>query len=190
MTNSRRNTVRRRLAALSLSAGMAAVLVFAAAGPASAFEPVGVVHTEVVTAGPYEVTVGFSTWPVRAMQSLDFTFAPKGGIADKSGRFTLTGPAVDEDHHDAELARHPRKLDVWGLDITALSAPGEYAMEFVIDGAEGSATGRLDSLTVLDQPGPPLALSWAAASLPFLALVVLIAVSWHRTRPGRRPLRL
>jgi hypothetical protein len=63
------------------------------AAPAMAYEPVNIVHTEHVQAGPYDLTVGFSTWPLRAMQSLDFTFAPDGGLDGKTGTFMRTGPS-------------------------------------------------------------------------------------------------
>jgi hypothetical protein len=43
-------------------------------------------------------------------------------------------------------------------------------------------------VTVLNQPGPPLALSWMIGSLPFFGLLVLIAVAWRRTQAGRQPL--
>ena len=71
-------------AALALSIGVA---------PAAAADPLDyVVHTEHVQVGPYPMTVGFTVWPLRAMQSLDFTFEPDGGIADKSGTITADRP--------------------------------------------------------------------------------------------------
>ncbi|MCW2689389.1 MAG: hypothetical protein JWR37_4279 [Mycobacterium sp.] len=156
-------------------------------GPASAYAPVDVVHTEHVQAGPYTVTVGFSAWPVRALQSQDFTFAPDGGITDKSGRLTVDGPGVKHDLHDTPLVRHPRKPSVWGLDVEALNAPGTYRFGFTIDGPQGRGHGTLDAVTVLDQPGPPLLLSWGIASLPFVLFVVLLAVAWRRTRASGPP---
>ena len=80
--------MRKTLLALAAVAG----LLFATAAPANAYEPVNIVHTEHVQAGPYSLTVGFSTWPLKAMQSLDFTFIPEGGIEDKSGTLTMLGP--------------------------------------------------------------------------------------------------
>jgi hypothetical protein len=46
----------------------------------------------------------------------------------------------------------------------------------------------LSGVTILNQPGPPLPLSWTIALLPFIALVMFIIVSWRRTKPGRQPL--
>jgi hypothetical protein len=40
----------------------------------------------------------------------------------------------------------------------------------------------------LSQPGPPPAVSWTVESLPAVALIVIIAVAWRRTRPGKQPL--
>ncbi len=167
---------------------LAALLAVFGAVPASAYAPVDIVHTERVQAGPYTVTVGFSTWPIRAMRSLDFTFMPDGGIADKSGSLIMTGPEYRHRGVISPLARHPRKRDVWGLDVQALNTPGTYTIGFVIDGPQGRGQGTLTGVTVLDQPGPPLPLSWAVGTLPLGALLVFLVVAWRRTRPGKRPL--
>jgi hypothetical protein len=171
----------RRVAA----AGAAVVATLAVATPALAYPPVDIVHTEQVTAGPYHVTVGFSTWPIRAMRSLDFTFVPDGGIDGKSGDLTIAGPGMQ---WRSRLVRHPRKRDAWGLDVRALDKPGDYSFGFAVDGPQGHGEGTLPGVVVLSQPGPPLAVSWTVGSLPAVALIVIIAVAWRRTRPGRQPL--
>lgn len=169
---------------------LTAVLGVFGAAPAFAYAPVDIVHTEQVQAGPYTITVGFSTWPIRAMRSLDFTFTPDGGIADKSGRLIVQGPGFDRGDGGAPLVRHPRKRDTWGLDTQAFDTPGTYSFGFVIDGPQGQGQGTLNGVAVLDQPGPPLPLSWAVGSLPFGALLVFLVIAWRRTRPGRRQLVL
>lgn len=161
-----------------------AALLLGLATPSLAFEPVNVVHTEKVQAGPYNLTVGFSTWPVKAMQSLDFTFAPEDGIADKKG--TLTMAWGGEPMEDGPLARHPRKREVWGLDIHALPAPGTWTLRFDLDGPAGPATGELKNLQVMEQPGPPMGLSWAISTIPLFGLIAFIVVAWRRTRPADR----
>jgi len=168
----------------------AAALSLATAAPAMASTPVKIVHTERVQAGPYGVTVGFSVWPIRAMKSLDFTFMPDGGIAGKSGTLLLNGPGVKSQDHVTPLVRHPRKLDSWGLDVKSLNAPGAYSFGFAIDGPLGHGEGTLHGVTVLNRPGPPLALSWTVGSLPFVGLVVVLGVAWRRIRPGRQPLAI
>jgi hypothetical protein len=173
---------------LAVTALMMTGLCLAGATPAIAYTPVGIVHTERVQAGPYGVTLGFSTWPIRAMRSLDFTFIPDGGIAGKSGTLHLDGPGVQSDEHVTPLVRHPRKLASWGLDVKAFNSPGTYSFGFVIDGPRGRGEGTLRGVKILDQPGPPLALSWVVGSLPFIGLVVFLGVAWRRTRPGRLPL--
>jgi hypothetical protein len=177
-----------RFRRLAVTALVTTVLSLVGAAPAMAYTPVNIVHTERVQAGPYAVTVGFSTWPIRAMQSLDFTFMPDGGIAGKSGSLLMDGPGVQSDKHLTPLARHPRKPDSWGLDVKALNVPGTYSLGFAIDGPLGHGQGALNGVTVLNQPGPPLALSWTIGSLPLLGLMVLIVVAWRRTQPGRQPL--
>lgn len=178
-------TTLRRLAFTVLATVTMALVAIA---PASAYAPVDVVHTERVQVGPYAVTVGFSTWPIRAMKSLDFTFLPDGGIADKSGTLKLTGPAFSEGRKARALVRHPRKRDNWGLDVLAFDDPGSYSFIFALDGPLGHGEGTLDGVQALDQPGPPLPLSWTIGSLPLIGLVVFLTVAWRRTRPSRRPL--
>jgi hypothetical protein len=173
---------------LAVTAIVSTGLALAGAAPALAYPPVDIVHTEHVQAGPYGVTLGFSTWPIRAMQSLDFTFVPDGGIAGKSGTLLVDGPGVKADEHVTPFVRHPRKLDSWGLDVQSFSAPGAYSFGFAIDGPQGHGEGTLHGVTILGQPGPPLALSWTVGSLPFLGLVVFFVIAWRRTQPGRQPL--
>lgn len=170
-----------RAAALALVVGL--ITLLASTTPASAYAPVTIVHTEQAHVGPYTVTLGFSSWPLRAMKSLDFTFTPAGGIADKTGRLLISGPKVKRRERDTPLARHPRERDVWGLDVRSLDAPGTYTLRFLIDGPAGHGDGAFSGLTVLDQPGPPLGLSWAVAALPLIGLIGFLAVAWRRVRP-------
>ncbi len=158
-------------------------LVFTGATPALAYPPVETVHTERVQVGPYGVTVGFSTWPIRAMRSLDFTFVPDGGITGKSGVVTMIAPNGYREGN--RLARHPRKREVWGLDTFSLPVEGDWTFKFTVDGPAGRGEGRTGSFPVLPQPGPPLALSWSISTVPLWALAALIVVAWRRTAPGR-----
>ncbi|GAA1670911.1 hypothetical protein GCM10009733_080300 [Nonomuraea maheshkhaliensis] len=144
------------------------------------YEPVKVVHSEQAQAGPYRLAVGFSTWPLRAMQSLDFTFVPEGGIGGKSGTLTLIAP--DGTEQAGPLVRHPRKREVWGLDIHALPDQGRWTLRFAVKGPNGPGTGDV-AINVLEQPGPPLGVSWAISSVPVLGLAALIITAWRRTRP-------
>jgi hypothetical protein len=173
---------------IAVTALVTTTLTIGGAATAMAYAPVNIVHTERVQAGPYGVTVGFSVWPIRAMQSLDFTFMPDGGIADTSGTLIISGPGVQPDERSTPLVRHPRKPDAWGLDVQAFNAPGTYSFEFVINGPQGQGRGTLSDVTILKQPGPPLPLSWTIGLLPLIALVVFITVAWRRTKPGRQPL--
>ena len=169
--------MRKALLALAAVTG----LLFATAAPANAYEPVNIVHTEHVQAGPYGMTIGFSTWPLRAMQSLDFTFIPDGGIEDKSGTLTMVNDQGGA-RRAQPLVRHPRKRDVWGLDVRSLPRPGEWTLSFAVQGPAGAGTGELRAMPVLEQPGPPMGLSWAISTLPLIGLVVIVVVAWRRTR--------
>jgi len=164
---------------LTVIVGVVALLLLSAP-PASAYAPVNIVHTETVHAGAYDLTVGFGTWPIRAMQSLDFTFTPDGGIAGRSGTITLSGT---EGQYSEPLSRHPRKREVWGLDVQSIPAPGDWILRFDLAGPAGGGTGELP-LTVLEQPGPPLALSWSISTFPLLGLIALFVVASRRsTKP-------
>ncbi|MFE7439039.1 hypothetical protein ACFU7X_00990 [Streptomyces chartreusis] len=143
-------------------------------------------HTEHVQAGPYRITVGFSEWPLRAMQSLDFTFVPEGGIAGKSGSLSIDAPNMDEDQAKSMLVRHPRKRDVWGLDVRALPAPGKADFTFEVTGSKGTGKGTLRAVTVLEQPGPPMALSWTVCALPVIGMLSYLVVGWRRNKPSER----
>lgn len=152
------------------------------AAPAAAADPLDyVVHTEHVQVGPYPVTVGFTVWPLRAMQSLDFVFEPDGGIAGKSGTITAIAPDGRKDAH--RLSRHPRNRSVWGLDVQSLDSSGTWTLRFTIDGPQGKGTGDL-TVDVLKQPGPPLPLSWIIGLIPLTLALAFFAVVWIRT--GRR----
>lgn len=154
-------------------------LLAAATGTAAAYQPVNIVHTEQVQAGPYTLTVGFSEWPLRAMQSLDFTFTPEGGIDDKTGTLATAQPD-GKLRRKEPLSRHPRKHEVWGLDVRSLDKQGDWTFRFAIDGPQGHGEGEL-KVTVLEQPGPPLGLSWAISTLPLLALIAFLTYAWRRT---------
>ncbi|MGV9800455.1 hypothetical protein ACWDTP_20655 [Mycobacterium sp. NPDC003449] len=163
----------------ALTAMLCAALALAAGpAPAAAANPLDyLVHTEQVQVGPYPVTVGFTVWPLRAMQSLDFTFEPDGGIGGLSGTSTELAPGGGS--RIRKLARHPRNREVWGLDVHSLDAPGSWTLRFEIDGPQGPGTGEM-TIDVLDQPGPPLALSWALGLIPLTLTLVLAGVVWVR----------
>ncbi|MGX7828542.1 hypothetical protein ACTG9Q_25960 [Actinokineospora sp. 24-640] len=108
-------------------------------------------------------------------------FAPEGGIEGKSGTLTQISPA-GRTYRPQPLARHPRARDVWGLDIYALQQEGTWTFRFTIDGPQGQGIGELPNLTVLEQPGPPMALSWAISTLPLIGLVAFLSIAWRRTR--------
>jgi hypothetical protein len=165
-----------------------ACAVFALAvgvAPSAAADPLDyVVHTERVQVGAYPMTVGFTVWPIRAMQSLDFTVVPDGGIADKSGIVTEIAP--DGRSGSDRLSRHPRNRSVWGLDVHSLDAAGRWTLRFEIDGLQGPGTGEL-AIEVLKQPGPPLALSWVIGLVPLALAVVFYVAVWVRTgSPNKR----
>jgi len=156
--------------------------------PTQSYAPVVIVHQEHLSVGPYELTAGFSEWPVRARQSLDFTFEPRGGIEQMTGTLVVVSPTGEEDNLRRPsgvdgLPRHPRQPDVWGLDIFALAEPGDWVFTFGLDGPQGPATAEM-IIPVLEQPGPPLALSWLVSLGP---LIIILGVLATAVRRGGRP---
>ena len=159
------------------------------AATAQTYAPVVTVHEERLAVGPYELTVGFSQWPVRARQSLDFTFEPTGGIEQVSGTLVAVSPTgAEEDLRRPPgavgLPRHPRQPDVWGLDVFALDEPGDWTFTFGFDGSRGPASASM-TLPVLEQPGPPLGLSWLVSTVPLLVIVGVLAAAVRRGGRGR-----
>ncbi|MEO3875779.1 hypothetical protein ABGB18_43950 [Nonomuraea sp. B12E4] len=184
----------RRLITAVLAAG---TVVLAGAGPAMAAPLRGeIVHSETVRMSDQSaITVSFTEWPIHALQSLDFTFEPTGGIDGRTGLVTTVSPSGDrrglkgivlQRRGDSiVLPRHPRARQVWGLDVVSLPEEGTWRFEFAVEGPGGTATGVLP-IRAIEQPGPPLALSWTIALTPWAPVAVLVARGWRRTRRLRR----
>jgi MFS family permease len=143
-------------------------------------------HHETIQAGPYTVLVGFSEWPMRAERSLDITFEPEGGIADKSATLRLTD-AQGEVYESGALGRHPRMREMWGLDLIALPTAGDWTIELTVEGPEGSGAATLSGIPVGERPGPPPLPFWIVAALPLLFLLALGVRGWRAVRPGKTP---
>ncbi|MDH6113723.1 hypothetical protein P3T36_007519 [Kitasatospora sp. MAP12-15] len=179
-----RAVLRRAVAA----AAAVTVLALSTAPAAQAVGPAPVVHSEYVTAGPYQVQVSFSEWPVLADKALDFTFLPDGGIAGHKAALTMYSPAGTDFLHrrntDHMLRVYTRDHSRWGLDTYQLPAQGTWKLQFTVDGSSGSGTGTL-ALPVGPRPGPSLTLSWGLALLPLIATIPICFLLWLRGRRNR-----
>ncbi|GAA3686169.1 hypothetical protein GCM10022224_058750 [Nonomuraea antimicrobica] len=182
---------------------MAAVAVVAlfAASPAAAAPPLPgeIVHTETVRMSDQSaITVSFTRWPIRALESLDFTFEPTGGIAGRTGLVTTVAPNGDrrglkgiflQRRGDSiVLPRHPRARQVWGLDVVAMPEEGTWRFEFAVEGPGGTSTGVLP-IQAIAPPGPPLPLSWTIALAPWAPVALLLIGGWRRGRRIRQSAR-
>jgi hypothetical protein len=165
-------------------AGSAAAILLLALLPATAMAHASDPHHETIQAGPYSVTVGFSEWPVLAERSIDITFEPEGGIADKSATIRITDPQ-GELYEVGPLGRHPRQRDLWGLDLIALPSSGDWTIELTVDGPLGIGTGTLAEVPVGERPGPPPWPLWLLAILPLVFLIAIGVRGWRAVRPGR-----
>ena len=145
-------------------------------------------HTEKVQVGPYQLTVGFSRWPVQADRSLDFVFIPEGGLADKTATITFIAPSKTQhdftDYH-YPLPRFARDPTMWGFDVMSLPEEGQWTFKIAIDGSQGRSEGSLD-VVLLPRPAfLPRIVNWTLGLLPFMALIVLLVVMWFRVKPGK-----
>jgi hypothetical protein len=182
-----------------MTVAAAALVLLAGSGPATAAAPPlpgELVHTETVRMSDQStITVSFSRWPIRALESLDFTFEPTGGIEGRTGLVTTVSPAGDrrglkgivlQRRGDSiVLPRHPRARQVWGLDVVSLPEEGTWRFEFAVEGPGGSSTGVLP-IPAIEPPGPPLAVSWTVALLPWAPVAVVVGAGWRRTRRIRQ----
>jgi hypothetical protein len=153
------------------------------------------VHSETVPLGASNLTASFTDWPVKAWRSLEMTFVPTGGIADRTAEIKSVSPSGEavpvgvsgllaSDPEHVQLPRHPRARDAWGLDLVALPEEGLWHLEFTVQGPEGTSTATLP-IQVGPTPGPPLALSWTLGLLPWLAVVPFLIRGWIRSRSYR-----
>jgi hypothetical protein len=169
---------------------LAFTVVIATPTAALAAEPIKIVHEEQVSAGPYDLTLGFSRWPLAEGVSFDLVIDPKGGIADKSGTLSMITPSGQAlDYEDVPLSRHPRQRDSWGLDVVSFQDTGDggrWSIELTVDGAEGPGEARV-VLPFDKLPGPSQNLSWVIAMVPTLLIWTTLAIAWIRVRPGRGP---
>ncbi|MEU5956292.1 hypothetical protein [Streptomyces sp. NPDC047525] len=168
--------------------GLLATVVWAPAASAEA-GPAPVVHSERVKAGPYDLQVSFSDWPLYAGRSLDMTFQPTQGIKGRTARLHLIRPSGGEYGKRGaglgrELPRYTRSHDRWGLDATLLPDEGTWKFDLALDGPEGKGRGTL-AVSVGPRPGPPIEVSWAVGLLPGLLMVPIGFTLWWRGR-GRR----
>jgi hypothetical protein len=168
----------------------------ATTSPAQAADPLQIVHREKVVAGPYELTVGFSRWPLKEGRSFDLTVDPAGGIAGKSGTISVitpSGKAAETQgyaYDEVSLSRHPRQRQSWGMDVVSFlgtGSGGRWSLEFAVDGPQGKGQGRLAALPFEPLPGPPQTLSWLMSTIPTLLIGLTIGLGWRRLRPSRRP---
>ncbi|SPL88724.1 unnamed protein product [[Actinomadura] parvosata subsp. kistnae] len=189
------------LPAASPAAARTTLAASPAPAPASAAAgapplPGEIVHTETVRMSDRStITVSFTEWPIRALQSLDFTFEPAGGVEGRTGLVTTVSPSGDraglkgivlQRRGDSiVLPRHPRARQVWGLDVVSLPEEGTWRFEFVVEGPGGTSTGVLP-IQAIAPPGPPLALSWTIALVPWAPVALLLAYGWRRARTIRR----
>ncbi|MGP3958076.1 hypothetical protein ACTWPT_18890 [Nonomuraea sp. 3N208] len=187
--------MRRVLAA----AAVTVMALFLAAAPAAAAPPPlpgEIVHTETLRMSDQStIAVSFTEWPIHALQSLDFTFEPTGGIQGRTGLVTVVAPSGDREGlkgivlqrrgDSIVLPRHPRARQVWGLDVVSLTEEGTWRFEFAVERPGGRATGVLP-VQVIEQPGPPLSLSWTIALAPWAPVAVLVVWGWGCSRRIRR----
>ena len=164
------------------------VMLLVALAPSAAADE-GTPYQETIMVGPYPVDVWVSSWPIAAERSIDVTFLPAGGIADKSGTIEFIQPDGESFRGERALPRHPRNRDLWGIDLIALPSPGDWTIALTITGPNGTGSGTFGPFTLLEQPGPSPLFSWTIGVLPpVLLLAGLMFAAWRVVPRGTRRL--
>lgn len=160
------------------------VLLLALPAGASAHLGHQVSHVERVQAGPYEVQIEFSEWPIKAERSLDIVFWVEGGIEGKRGTLRQIYGELQSGSPAPRrpLVRHPRYRTAWGLDQTIMQREGVWRFEFEIDGPRGKGVGQSPPLPVAPRPGPPAPLSYLIGLLPLLGMAGFLTMEARRVR--------
>jgi hypothetical protein len=85
----------------------------------------------------------------------------------------------------AFLPRFARQRTIWGFDSRAFPEEGQWLLEITIKGGQGTHTAKIPIEVGARPAGPSNTLILALASLPILALLILIFRSWRQVRPLR-----
>lgn len=139
-------------------------------------------HTEQLELDGFQITVGFTEWPLQAERSLDMTFSPTGGIAGKAVLARFVKPDGTQWFDAQPLPRFPRDRTIWGFDSQAFPVEGNWRLELSVNNQKAMLP-----LAVLERPaGPPGNLITALALIPILAVFVLAIRAWLRVKPLRQ----
>ncbi|MFI8986312.1 hypothetical protein ACIG63_14830 [Streptomyces antimycoticus] len=60
------------------------------------------------------------------------------------------------------------------------------SFSMVGSGPAGHGRGTPRNVGVLDQPGPPLAISWTVCAVPPVGMLAYLAVGWRRDKPSEQ----
>lgn len=174
-----------RAALISMWMGLlVSVLIFQAgvAEGASSYQEWESAYTQSVQAGPYDVLVHYTQWPVRSLTNQRFVVEVEGGIAGKSGRWRwipVSGVNA-EGSGFRSLRTYPGIENAWVVDVAGMVDPGEWRWIIEINGPSGRAVGRSDPYTVEEPPGFPIWLGWLLGLFPLYGLI------WFAVREARR----
>jgi hypothetical protein len=167
-------------------------LLFLLLSQSFAQPPIEIIHTEKLQAGPYQLEIGFSRWPVQAGRSLDIVFSVEGGVEDKIGTLTLvtanpqTLNRQKKTNQPFPLERHPRMREAWGLDEFAFPSDGQWTFDIAVDGPQGEGKGSLAVMLLEPPKFLPHPVNWVIAFLPLIALLVITVMVWQRDKPNRQ----
>ncbi len=140
---------------------------------ASPYETWESAHVERVKVGPYDLTIHYTVWPVRAMTNQRFVIEVEGGIAGKSGRWRWLpkpgGEAAATGYRS--LRTYPGINNAWVVDIAGMVDPGEWRWLFEINGPLGRSIGWSEWYPVGEPPGFPIWLGWVLGLFPLYGLI-------------------
>lgn len=163
---------------------LALVLVLLALMPGAAWGHGGhgpVSHRQLMTAGPYVLSVEYTEWPARALRSNPIIVVPEGGIEGKSARFRPIFAGVERQPYFEPLGTYPGVQGAWVTEEWVYPNAGEWSLEIEVEGPQGKAVGRTEPITVGPPPGFPLWLAWLIGLTPLWGLIWFIVREVKRT---------
>lgn len=146
------------------------LLTLLPAGTAAAH---GAAHHERLEAGPYRLELEYNIWPLRAHSNVDLLIYPEGGGAGKAMIARVIPPAgTSIAVRTVPVTTHPTASGAYTIHSLNLAAPGDWKIEFNIDGPAGQGKGTTAILEVEGAvSGLPPSAGWVISLVPLAALI-------------------
>ncbi len=142
-----------------------------------------VMSSQQVKAGPYTLTVEHNVWPIKANTNVDLVVQLENEApGTKIFARVIPPPGTTLVERATPLISHAQLPGTWTIYNYSLGAPGEWRMEFQVEGPQGRGVGALESIPVEGPPGLPLWMGWTLAFLPVFGFAWFILRERSRVR--------